>query len=237
MVAAMGSGECEILSLPHGPAPVAWRRSARARRVSLRIDARGGVVVVTLPPRAARTAGVALLMDHAAWVAARLAALPGATVFADGAVVPLHGRDHVIRHVGHATGAVRAEAGEIRVAGNRALLPARVTEFLRAEARRVLSGHAAAKAAMLAARPGRITVKDTRSRWASCTADGNLAFSWRLVMAPRFVQDYVAAHEVAHLRHMDHGPRFWALVRTLTPHTDAAVEWLRVNGPRLLRVG
>jgi predicted metal-dependent hydrolase len=241
MLAAMGSGECEILSLPHGPAPVAWRRSTRARRVSLRIDTRGGVVVVTLPPRAARTAGVALLMDHAAWVSARLAALPGATVFADGAVVPLHGRDHVIRHVRNATGAVRAVAGEIRVAGNRALLPARVSEFLRAEARRVLSVHAAAKAAMLAARHGcvlgRVTVKDTRSRWASCTADGNLAFSWRLVMAPRFVQDYVAAHEVAHLRYMDHGPKFWALVRALTPHTDPAVEWLRVHGPRLLRVG
>ena len=82
-----------------------------------------------------------------------------------------------------------------------------------------------------------MAVKDTRSRWGSCAANRNLAFSWRLVMAPRFVQDYVAAHEVAHLRHMNHGPRFWALVAELTPHTTAAVEWLRTHGPRLLRVG
>jgi len=85
--------------------------------------------------------------------------------------------------------------------------------------------------------PCRVAVKDTRSRWGSCAANRNLAFSWRLVMAPRFVQDYVAAHEVAHLRHMNHGPRFWALVEQLTPHSAAAVEWLRTQGPRLLRVG
>ena len=94
-----------------------------------------------------------------------------------------------------------------------------------------------AKATQAGLRVGRITVKDTRSRWGSCAANGNLAFSWRLVMAPRFVQDYVAAHEVAHLRHMNHGPRFWSLVSNLSPHTDVAVEWLRVHGPRLLRVG
>ena len=80
-------------------------------------------------------------------------------------------------------------------------------------------------------------MKDTRSRWGSCAANRSLAFSWRLVMAPRFVQDYVAAHEVAHLRHMNHGTRFWSLVENLTPHTEVAVTWLRTEGPRLLRIG
>jgi predicted metal-dependent hydrolase len=233
----MDSASSEILSLPGGPARVEWRRSRRARRVSLRIDPRFGAVVVTLPPRAGRMAGMALLMDHASWVAERLAALPGAIPFADGAMVPLHGTDHRIRHVPGARGVVWVEGGEILVAGEIEFLPRRVADFFRAEARRRMSALVAAKAAAAQLRPSRISVKDTRSRWGSCAANGNLAFSWRLVMAPRFVQDYVAAHEVAHLRHMNHGPRFWALVEQLTPHTAASVAWLRSEGPRLLRVG
>jgi predicted metal-dependent hydrolase len=108
---------------------------------------------------------------------------------------------------------------------------------MRAEARRQLAALVAQKAVAAELRPGRLTVKDTRSRWGSCAANRALSFSWRLVMAPCFVQDYVTAHEVAHLRHMNHGQRFWALVGELTPHTDAAVNWLRREGPRLLRIG
>lgn len=226
----------ELVSLPGGPARVEWRRSARARRVSLRIDPRGGAVVVTLPPRAARHAGVALLMNHADWVSARLAALPGPVLFTDGAVVPLHGRDHRIRHA-PGTHGVQAIGGEILVGGNGEFLARRVGDFLRAEARRRFSELVGQKAMAAEVTPHRVAVKDTKSRWGSCAANRNLGFSWRLVMAPAHVQDYVAAHEVAHLRHMNHGPRFWALVAELTPHTDAAVVWLRNNGPRLLRIG
>ncbi len=227
----------ELLALPGGPARVEWRRSQRARRISLRIDPRGGAVVVTLPPRAGRVAGMALLMDHATWVAERLAALPGLTPFADGASVPLHGVEHRIRHAPGRGGTVWVEEREILVAGAAEFLPRRVADFMRAEARRRLAALVAQKAALAGLTPRRITVKDTKSRWGSCAASRNLAFSWRLVMAPRHVQDYVAAHEVAHLRHMNHGARFWALVGELTPHTDAAVIWLRTEGPKLLRVG
>ncbi|MCW3473428.1 M48 family metallopeptidase [Limobrevibacterium gyesilva] len=213
-----------------------WRRSARARRVSLRIDPRDGAVVVTLPPRTGRTAGMALLMNHADWVAERLAALPGHIPFAPGAVVPVHGIDHRIVHIG-GRGGVWVDGRAIMVAGEPEFLARRVADFLRAEARRRLSILVADKAEAAGVRPSRVSVKDTRSRWGSCAANRALAFSWRLVMAPRFVQDYVAAHEVAHLRHMNHGPRFWALVQDLTSHTDAAVAWLRDEGPRLLRIG
>lgn len=233
----MDSAAQEILSLPGGPARVEWRRSARARRISLRIDPRGGAVVVTLPPRAGRTAGMALLMNHAEWVARRLAALPGPVPFADGALVPLHGIEHRIRHAPLLRAGVRVEAAEILVAGDARFLPRRVTDFFRAEARRSFVELVMAKAETAQVRPARITVKDTQSRWGSCAANRNLAFSWRLVMAPRYVQDYVAAHEVAHLRHMNHGPRFWGLVETLTPHGPTAVAWLRTHGPRLLRIG
>jgi predicted metal-dependent hydrolase len=233
----MESATSEVLRLPGGPARVEWRRSARARRVSLRIDPRRGAVVVTLPPRTGRTAGMALLMSHAEWVARRLAALPGPVPFTDGAQVPLHGAAHVIRHTQGLRGGVRVEGHEILVAGDPASLPRRMAEFFRAEARRRFTDLVAQKAAAARLVPRRVTVKDTRSRWGSCAASRNLAFSWRLVMAPPHVQDYVAAHEVAHLRHMNHGARFWALVDVLTPHRTAAVAWLHAHGPKLLRVG
>jgi hypothetical protein len=227
----------EVLTLPNGAARVEWRRSKRARRVSLRIDPRGGSVVVTLPPRAGRSAGMALLMDHADWVTDRLAALPEQVAFVDGSSVPIAGVPHRIRHMPNQHGGAWLHAGELHVTGAPEFLRRRVIDFLRAEARRRLAALVMQKAAMAGLQPRRLIVKDTRSRWGSCAPDGSLAFSWRLVMAPEFVQEYVAAHEVAHLQHMHHGPRFWALVDRLTPHTRTAVPWLRQEGARLLRMG
>jgi predicted metal-dependent hydrolase len=126
---------------------------------------------------------------------------------------------------------------ELRVSGDPDFLPRRVADFLRAEAKRSITALVHQKSALAQVQPGRITFKDTSSRWGSCAANRNLAFSWRLVMAPSFVQDYVAAHEVAHLRHMNHSPRFWSLVDTITPHTKPAMTWLRAHGMSLLRVG
>ena len=227
----------ETLTLSTGPARVLWRRSARARKISLRIDPRAGNVVVTLPPRAAQAAGMALLRDNAAWVAERLACLPDPILLADGATVPINGLPHRIRHMPDGRGGAWLEAGELLVSGAPEFLVRRVADFLRAEARRRLSALAMAKAAAAGVHPRRIVVKDTRTRWGSCTADGTLMFCWRLLMAPPYVQDYVAAHEVAHLRHMDHGPGFWALVAQLTANKPAAMLWLDAQGPGLMRVG
>jgi len=227
----------EILRLPNGEARVEWRRSARARRISLRIDPRGGTVVVTLPPRAGRGAGMALLMTHADWVSDRLKALPSPIALADGALVPIAGVQYRIRHVPGGCGGAWLHDKELHVSGDLDFLRRRVIDFLRAEARRRLSELVCDKAASAGVRAHRLAVKDTTSRWGSCAPDGSLAFSWRLVMAPEFVQDYVAAHEVAHLRHMDHGWRFWALVDRLTPHAEVAIPWLRKEGMRLLRIG
>jgi hypothetical protein len=227
----------EMVATPHGAAPVHWRRSARARRVSLRIDPRGGTVVVTLPLRVGRRQGIDLLNTHAAWIMDRLAALPPATPFVAGATVPLAGRPLRIVHAPTARGGAWLDGDTIQVAGDPAHLPRRVGDFLRAEARRRITPLVLAKAVGAARRPVRIAVKDTRSRWGSCAPDGTLAFSWRLVMAPPEVLDYVVAHEVAHLTHMNHGPKFWALVDRLTPHADAAKAWVAAHGGRLLRFG
>ena len=227
----------EMLELPGGLAVVQWRRSARARRVSLRIDPRGGAIVVTLPMRASRRAGMALLMNHVGWLADRLAALPDAVRFTDGAIIPIAGQPHRIRHAPTARGGAFLLDGELVVTGATEFLRRRTHDFLRSEAGRRLAVLVGDKSALAGVQPKRITVKDTKSRWGSCASDGSLAFSWRLVMAPDYAQDYVAAHEVAHLRHMNHGPKFWALVDQLTPHKNSAIPWLRTEAPRLLRIG
>jgi len=174
-------------------------------------------------------------MTHAAWVADRLAALPDAVPFVEGAILPVDNTPHHIRHASDARAQITAD--EIIVGGDPAFLSRRVADLLRAEARRRLVRLSHDKAAQVNRKPLRVTVKDTVSRWGSCAPDGALSYCWRLIFAPLTVQDYVAAHEVAHLVHMNHGSRFWALVRTLTPHTDESVEWLRQEGPRLMRYG
>jgi predicted metal-dependent hydrolase len=194
------------------------------------------VVVLTLPPRADRSAGMALLMNHLDWVAARIAALPAGVLLADGAQVPLDGISHRIRHRPEARGGAWLCDGEIHVAGAPEFLVRRVTDFLKAEARTRLGNLAFAKATGANLKVRRISVKDTSSRWGSCAPDGSIAFSWRLVMAPTFVQDYVTAHEVAHLRHMNHGRHFWELVDQLTNHAQAAIAWLKKEGPALMQV-
>lgn len=227
----------EMLELPGGPAVLEWRRSARARRVSLRIDPRGGAIVVTLPMRASRRAGMALVMSHTDWLADRLAALPDAVRFIDGAIIPIGGQPHRIRHEPTGRGGAFLHDGELIVSGNAEFLRRRTLDFLRKEASRRLAALVIEKSALAGLQARRITVKDTKSRWGSCASDGSLSFSWRLVMAPDYAQDYVAAHEVAHLRHMNHGPRFWALVDQLTEHKSAAIPWLRTEASRLLRIG
>lgn len=233
----MDLAQPEQIALPCGTACVEWRRSTRARRVSLRIDPRIGSVVITLPTRAARSAGMALLMNNADWVAQRLALLPDAVPFADGAELPLHGRPLVIRHAPRGRRGVWIDDACLCVSGEAAFVRRRVTDYLRREAHRSLTALVAEKAARAGLTPRRLSLRDTRTRWGSCASDGSLSFSWRLVMAPGFVQDYVAAHEVAHLRHMNHGKRFWALVDRLTSHREAAMAWLREEGARLLRIG
>src|SRR5690606_34060629 len=127
------------------------------------------------------------------------------------------------------------EDGEpvIVVHGDAAHLGRRIADFLKHEARAELSARVSRHAAGIGARPGRITLRDTTSRWGSCSSSGALSFSWRIIMAPPAVIDYLAAHEVAHLREMNHGPAFWQLCRQLAPRSDECRDWLRRNGASL----
>lgn len=222
-------------------APLELRESARATRMTLRVDAGRGLVQVVIPVGVSEADALRFVGRHDGWLRARLAAMPPQLLFTDGAVVPFLGIDHVIRHVSGLTGATRREDGAILVGGRPEHVPRRVRDFLMAEARRELAVRARAKAATIGARVAAVTVRDTRSRWGSCSATGRLSFSWRLILTPEPVLDYVVGHEVAHLKEMNHSARFWALCARLTAeiNPDVAVPraWLKANGTRLLRYG
>lgn len=216
--------------------PISFKRSPKARRISLRVDVAHGILLV-LPLRASRKAGLDLLRAHAGWVHEKLDTLPQPLILEPGALVPVGGVLHDIIHLPSGQGGAWIENQSICVAGEVEFLSRRVTDCLKRHARRRLTAAALKLARQTQLRPKAVRIKDTRSRWGSCAPDGTLAFCWRLICAPEFVQDYVVAHEVAHLRHMNHSPQFWTLTEQLTPHRHAATAWLASEGPCLLRIG
>jgi predicted metal-dependent hydrolase len=218
--------------------PVAIRVSPRARRLSLRIDAAARGVELVLPRRFAAEAAFALVAAHRGWIAARIAAMPTPRCLADGATVPVFGAPHRVRHVlDRAAPPVTIADGEIRVRGDPAHVPRRVRDHLIALAKRDFATRARALAARLGKSVTRVGVRDPKSRWGSCSSTGALSFSWRLVLAPEAVIDYVVAHEVAHLVEMNHSPRFWRVVASLVPDSAAPRAWLRRHRHELLSYG
>jgi len=232
--------EPEQLAIAHGGAslPVTFVRSDRARRASLRVDPSRRRIVLTAPVRMSRAVAVGFAQQQAGWIAVRLERLPAHRPFVDGAELPLFGVTHVIRHRPDVRGTVWIEGREIHVAGRSEHLSRRMRDWLVAEMRQKLVPLVHAKARRVERTVRRITLRDNRSRWGSCAPGGALSFSWRLVFAPAEVMDYLIAHEVAHLVHMNHGPRFWALARILC---DGPIEgpqaWLKANGETLLQYG
>jgi predicted metal-dependent hydrolase len=208
--------------------------------------------VLTVPHRLGRGAVDAFLEAHRGWLASRLAVRPLPMPFCDGALVPLRGVEHRIVHDPAMRGAVvkveaRAAASDgggagglaprLVVSGGEAHLARRLRDWLAAEAKRDLKTAVDRHAAAVGAKPRALKVRDTVSRWGSCSVDGVLSFSWRLVLAPPPVLDYLAAHEVAHLVRMDHSPAFWAVVARLFPDHRSARAWLKREGGRLHAIG
>ncbi len=216
--------------------PLLFEKNGRARRIIIRLDHGGGIVVV-LPARATKEDGRRFALSNRGWIQERLAHMPAPLPFLHGVTIPYLGVGHRIRHRVGKRGAVWREAGDIHVAGRPEHLPRRVEDWLKQEARREIERRALQKAEELGKRIKRITIRDPRGRWGSCSPDGALSFSWRLILAPRFVLDYVVAHEVAHLRELNHSSRFWKLTDTLTGDMEKARIWLVAHGPGLHRYG
>ena len=213
------------------PVPILMRRSARARRISLRVSRLDGRVTLTLPKGVSEAEALAFAESRADWIRGHLAAREEDVVPTAGARIPVEGQLHEIKQV---TGRrVLCENGQILVPAHAA--PARLRSWLRELARDRLTAASDRHAAALGRSYARITLRDTRSRWGSCSSAGALMYSWRLVMAPPEVLDYVAAHEVAHLVEMNHSPAFWSVVEKLYGPYETQRKWLRSNGTSLHR--
>ena len=218
------------------------RRHARARRYTLRIHAASREIVLSMPLRGSLREANVFAQKHGAWIAARLNRLPRLEPFAHGAVVPLRGVDHRIEHRRGARGTVWVECGDdgaqlLCVAGEAPHVARRVRDYLKREAKKELETASRAAAAALGARLMRVSIRDQTSRWGSCSTTGVLSYSWRLILAPPFVLDYLAAHEAAHLVEMNHSRRFWRLVERISPDVARAKAWLDAHGSDLHRYG
>lgn len=230
-------------AIPHdgGTLRVLLRRRPAARRLILRVSQATGEAILTMPARTPVSTALRFAQSHAGWIAVRLAKVPDKTAFEPGAELPLRGVVHRIVQRGTRSGATLAQVSDgaptISVSCEEAHVPRRVKDFLQREARADLMRAIEAYTAALGQGPKRVTLRDTRSRWGSCTAAGELNFSWRLILAPPVVLDYLVAHEMAHLREMNHSQRFWRLVGDLCPNVDEAEAWLKRNGAGLHRYG
>jgi predicted metal-dependent hydrolase len=259
------SDQAAVLRLTNLACPVELRRSPRAKRFSLKVSHTERAAILTLPNRGRVEDASAFLARHADWLQRQLERLPEPVPFADGSIIPLRGTFHTLKFVGHRTGKgvawiegeqidsiqsgvladwkmASAARGNISlpnlcVSGSEDHAPRRLSDWLRSEVRKDLGECVAKHAATLECSPKRISIRDQATRWGSCSTSGTLSFSWRLIFAPPFVLDYVAAHEVAHLREMNHSPRFWRLVRDAFPAMQQARIWLKTHGSELHRFG
>lgn len=221
-------------------ADVEVRRHPSARRLTLRVSQTRRAVIVTVPMRCRIDEANLFVRRNLAWVRERLGKLPNLVPLAHGAVLPFRGEPHAVQFTQRDKGATvvvrkSADGPVIDVRGRPEHCGRRLRDWLREEAKRDLDERVSFHAKRLGLTPRRLSLRDQTSRWGSCSSKGALSFSWRLILAPPHVLDYVAAHEVAHLAEMNHGPRFWALVRQTNPEMDQARQWLRQHGLLLYR--
>ncbi|MEG6508337.1 SprT family zinc-dependent metalloprotease [Methyloligella sp. 2.7D] len=253
-------GETIELSVKGLDIPILLKRSPRARRFSLQVSEAKRGAMLTMPSYSSFAEADEFLSRHLDWLKERVAGLSEPVPFTDGAIVPLRGFAHTVHFAGSVRrrGVVWVEDGEdtlaapawpegvaedtdllpkLCVSGEEDHAPRRLMDWLRRQAHHDLKDRVAFFAQQMKLEPKRIFIRDQTTRWGSCSTSGALSFSWRLILAPSFVLDYLAVHEVAHLAHMNHGPRFWKLVEKTMPDYEEAQAWLRVHGASLHRYG
>jgi predicted metal-dependent hydrolase len=216
------------------------RISARAKRLALRLDAKTGHVYLVLPKRASMKSALAFARQYQDWIERHAAREPDGIALGDGSVIPILGEERTIR-VQHNPDIRRTTItlndNELLVVTNQDDPGLRIARYLKTLAREEITRLANEKAAMIDKQINAITIRDTSTRWGSCSQDGNLSFSWRLILAPLSALDYVVAHEVAHLVHMNHKTRFWTLCEKLSADFSGGHGWMKKHGHNLMRYG
>lgn len=247
------TGDSYHLALDELKRPVLVKKTARARRMTLRVSQTQRDIILTIPRHAKWQQAGAFIEQHIDWLKTQLASLPEPVPFIHGAIIPFEGVPHKLRFLGPRAGKASEAAARpviavtpaetprglplISVTGLPEHAPRRLTDWLKRRARDRLTDCATQHAQRLGLKFVRLSVRDQTSRWGSCSSSRTLSFSWRLIFAPLPVLDYVAAHEVAHLKEMNHSQRFWRLVDVTMPGHREARAWLRRNGQDLHRYG
>jgi len=233
-----------LLKIEGRDVEIVLRSNPRARRFIVNVDPTTGIVSVVSPSARSLDRALDFARGEKAWIAERLANVPMPMKLTLGSKILFRGHEYVLRAAERRQAdAPRApvwidrDAAQptLRVSGEPEHAARRVRDWLKREAHKKIVERAALYADMLEVRPKRITIRDTTSRWGSCSSHRSLSFSWRLIMAPPHVLDYVVAHEVAHLRELNHAPRFWRLLDTIMPGYERAQNWLTENGSILHR--
>lgn len=216
------------------------RESKRARRVALRLDTKNRVMNLVIPEKMSSSRAEDFARSHAVWITQRIKALPQVIPFTHGAVIPVYGRDITI-NINYSDTLKRTnialEDNDLFISTNKEDPTSRIIRFLRKEAQDTLANLTHEKAAEIDKTVKNVTLRDTKSRWGSCSSDGSISYSWRLIFAPWDAMDYVVAHEVAHLIHMDHSKAFWAQCAALSEDYSTGKKWMRNHGHSLMRYG
>jgi predicted metal-dependent hydrolase len=229
----------ELLKIDGRSVEIVLRTNPRARRFIVKVDPATGEVSVVAPSSRSLERALDFARKEKDWIAGRLADVPERVALELGSFVMFRGVEYAIRsgERGRTPVWVDREAFRptIRVVGHPEHATRRLLDWLKREARRRIDERVTEYASLLGVRPKRITIRDTTSRWGSCSSARSLSFSWRLILAPPAVLDYVVAHEVAHLRELNHRPRFWRLVELIVPDMQKSQQWLSDNGALLHR--
>lgn len=215
--------------------PLVIRRHQRAKRICLRYNPTSHAISLTLPRHTRVSDGLVFLVQKSEWLVETLRDMPCKKQIKPGVVIPLLGKRVRIKHTADLKTNWLIKNDTLFVSGPRNEFPERVTAALKKIASQTLSALAMRDAMQIGRKLNRVSVRDTRSRWGSCSSTARLSFSYRLIFAPKEVMEYVVAHEVAHLRHMNHSTVFWNTVEFLCPEYEAAKDWLKLHGKDLYR--
>ena len=210
--------------------PVEFNCSLRAKSIKITPVLAKKVIKVSYPIYVLRSKAVAFLEAQKDWVAKQLQKIPEPVVIKDGAKITFLEKEYKISNIPNARRGVWFEDDYIFVSGDKEFLNRRVKDFLKSELKKYISTRVHYYAKKVGKDFGKISLKDTSSRWGSCASNGNLSFSWRLAFAPQFVVDYIVAHEVAHLVELNHSYKFWNVVRDIyAKDIDEPQKWLVRN--------
>lgn len=209
-------------------------KSPQAKRVTLRIDEKRHLPVLTIPKYCSQTKALKFLDDHRDWIINMMARLPKACGFTDGETFSFFGKQYTVQHIENHKGTCFEEAC-LKVGGKPEFLHRRITDFLKEQTLKHLSEITVKKAKELNCRVSSVAIKDTKSRWGSCSTLGNINYNWRICMAPEYAIDYLICHEVSHLKHPNHSADFWNTVKSICPNFEEGRHWLKIKGKNLYK--